>query len=124
MESAEPARRVGARIAAIRRHRGLTQAQVAARIGRSANALASLERGRTTPPFNTLLLLGRALGVSAGDFFAPLGAADGEGGEGGDGSPKQAALFGDLLDSARVLPPVDLELAAGIVGLMARRRGG
>lgn len=121
MESADSTRRVGARIAAIRRHRGLTQTQVAARIGRSVNAVSSLERGRTTPPFDILLLVGRALGVSARDFFAPLGAEDGDG---GDGSPKQAALFGDLLDSARALPPVDLELAAGIVGLMARRCGG
>jgi transcriptional regulator with XRE-family HTH domain len=107
---------VGVRIAAIRKHRGLKQEQLAARIGRSANSVSALERGKHMPSFDTLRRLSAALGVPVREFFAP------EGGEAD--SPKQAALFSELLATARTLPPADLEMTVRIVGVVARRHGG
>lgn len=112
-EPEDPARRVGARIRAIRRHRGLTQAALAARIGRSTNALSALERGLTRPGLDLLHRLAAGLGVPVRDLFAPPGE---------DGRPP-AEMVGEMLDSARTLPPGELALAAGIVALIARRHG-
>lgn len=108
---------VGVRIGAFRKRRGLTQAELAGRIGRTAESVSALERGRHTPSFETLQRLAAALDVPVREFFAPPGGGVAE-------SPRQAALFSELLATARTLPPADLELAAGIVGLMARKRGG
>lgn len=122
-------RRVGARFRALREQRGLTQAELAGRIGRSVNAMSALERGVNKPTFDVLQRLAGALGVPVGDFFSAPGrdnggGGDGDSGGGGGGGATPAALFGALLTAARTLPPRDLELAAGIVGLMAKQRGG
>lgn len=111
----DPVRRVGARIRAVREHRGLTQAELAVRIGRSVNAVSALERGLSKPTFDVLQGLSVALDTPVRDFFTPPGCE----------GPPPAALIRTLLGAARALPPADLELAAGIVGLMAeKRRGG
>ena len=47
---------IGVRVRTLRKRRGLTQAELAGRIGRSVEALSVLERGRSTP---TLPVLGR-----------------------------------------------------------------
>ena len=106
---------VGARIAALRKRRGLTQEALAARIGRTMETVSALERGLHAPSFGTLGRLSAALRVPVRDFFAPPGVAA--------GSPRQAALLGEMLDGARRLPRGDLELAAGIVGLIVGRYG-
>lgn len=107
---------IGVRIGVLRRRRGLTQAELAGLIDRSVEAVSSLERGKHMPSLDILQRLSEALDVPVRDFFAP---------DGGDGdNPKQAALYSELLDAARTLPLADLELAAGMVGLMARRIGG
>lgn len=103
---------VGGRIRAIRKSRGLTQEDLAARIGRSVSTLSELERGIGKPSFDTLLLLASALGVPARDFFAPTAStAD---------SPDRAALYGELVDAARTLPPDLLNLTVRIVAVVAR----
>lgn len=107
---------IGARIGVIRKRRGLTQVELAERIDRSVEAVSSLERGKHAPSFDILQRLAAALDVPMHDFFAPAG--------GGAENPKRAALFSELQDAARGLPLADLELAAGMVGLLARRRGG
>lgn len=111
----ETAGEVGARIRAIRHRRGLTQAALAARIGRTANTLALLEMGRSAPPFEILRLLAMALDAPLRDFFAAP--------EEEAGNPWEAALIRDVLDGARRLPPGELDLAARIVGLIAARYG-
>jgi transcriptional regulator with XRE-family HTH domain len=103
---------VGARIGAIRRRRGLTQKELAGRIGRSVNTLSALERGLAKPGFDTLLSLASALGVPAGDFFAPAA------GDGADRAP-HAALYGELLNAARSLPLAELELTVRIAAAVA-----
>lgn len=113
----DSARCIGVRIAAIRKRRGLTQKQLGESIERSKEAVSSLERGRNMPSVETLLRLSEALGAQVPDFLAPRGGGRPE-------SLKHALLFSELVASARTLPLADLELAAGMVGLIARQRGG
>ena len=55
---------VGRNVARLRREKGLTQEDVAARSGFSQQYLSSLERGRRNPTIITLFELAQALGVS------------------------------------------------------------
>ena len=105
---------IGARVRTLRKRRGLTQAQLAGRIGRSVEALSVLERGRSTPTLPVLGRLSEELAVPLRDFFAPAG-LDGQG-------PEAAAAFTALVDSARLLPPGDLGLSARIVAVIAEER--
>ena len=54
----------GARIAALRRQAGMSQAQLAARLGVSASAVGMYEQGRREPSGDVLVELGRIFGVS------------------------------------------------------------
>lgn len=108
----EPVCCIGARIGTLRRRRGLTQKELAKRIGRSVNAVSALERGRNKPTYDILRALAGTLGVSMRDFFAPAG--------GDADSPRQAALCSEMLDTARTLPPAELELTVRIVAVVAR----
>jgi transcriptional regulator with XRE-family HTH domain len=103
---------VGLRIRAIRERRGLTRAELARRIGRSARTLSAVERGRTLPGFDILRRLAAVLGVSIVDFFQPAG-----------GGPHLIALHAQLHDAARALSVEDLELAVGIFRILANERG-
>ena len=62
---------VGRNVARLRRERGLTQEEVAARSGFSQQYLSSLERGKRNPTVITLYELAQALGVSHLDLVAP-----------------------------------------------------
>lgn len=114
----ESARCVGLRIGAIRRRRGLKQAELAARIDRTVVSVSGIERGVHPPSFDMLQRLASALGVPVRDFFAP-GGDDGEADD-----PEQAALCGELLDTARTLPLADLQMTVDLVGVVARKHGG
>src|SRR3546814_1994979 len=56
---------VGHRLPALRKERGLTQADLAELIGHSEVAVRSIERGASAPSFETLGRLTRALEVPA-----------------------------------------------------------
>ena len=70
---------LGERIGAVRRSRGLSQAELARRLGISASAMGMYEQGRREPPAQTLVALSRELEVST-DFLltgqAPRGRED------------------------------------------------
>lgn len=105
---------VGPQLRRLRKRRGLTQAGLAARIGRSVETLSALERGKNLPTLGVLQRTAAVLEVPLRDFFPlPAGAAS--------ESPAQTALVNELLETARALPPDDLELALRIVDLMTRR---
>lgn len=110
----EPEQGVALWIRTIRKRRGLTQAELAERIGRLPNAVSELERGRSLPTLDTLRRLAVALHVPMRNFFAPVEEAD---------NSKHDALLDELLDTARALPLADLELTVDIVGLVAKRHG-
>lgn len=58
-----PSLKIGARIAALRKEKGLTQEQLAARIGVSAPAVSKWETGNSYPDITLLCPLARALGT-------------------------------------------------------------
>ena len=55
---------LGARIAALRRERGYSQAELAGRLRISPSAMGMYEQGRREPPAQILVALARELGVS------------------------------------------------------------
>lgn len=55
---------LGRRIGALRRERGLSQAQLAAQLGISASAMGMYEQGRREPSAGMLVALARELGVT------------------------------------------------------------
>ena len=59
---------LGERIAALRRSRGMSQAELARRLGISPSAMGMYEQGRREPSVQTLVSLSRELGVST-DFL-------------------------------------------------------
>jgi transcriptional regulator with XRE-family HTH domain len=62
---------VGRNVARLRREKGLTQEDVAARSGFSQQYLSSLESGRRNPTVITLYELAQALGVSHVELVTP-----------------------------------------------------
>lgn len=62
---------VGRNFARLRRDKGLTQEEVAARSGFSQQYISSLERGRRNPTVITLYELAQALGISHVELVAP-----------------------------------------------------
>ena len=60
---------IGEQVRAARRARGLTQEDLAARIGRTTESISNLERAKTTPTLTTLTALAAALDLSLHDFF-------------------------------------------------------
>jgi transcriptional regulator with XRE-family HTH domain len=61
--------RVGARLRALRRERGLTIEQVAGATGLTKGFISQLERDTTTPSLSSLARICDALGVRMGDVF-------------------------------------------------------
>ena len=55
---------LGARIASMRRKQGLSQAQLAKKLGISASAMGMYEQGRRDPPLDILAAMSDILGVS------------------------------------------------------------
>jgi transcriptional regulator with XRE-family HTH domain len=66
-------RAIGRNLAEIRHHRGLTQEQLADRIGLPVDAIAKLERGAHFPRFRTILVLSRDLNVPLRDLMDDQG---------------------------------------------------
>lgn len=59
---------IAARVRQIRRERGFTQAEIAARADLAPGTLSRLESGREPPTVSSLVRLADALGVSLGDL--------------------------------------------------------
>ncbi len=64
-----PIARLALRLRTLRRARGLTQEQLAAKAGLSREYLARLETARQDPTLTTLEKLAKALKVTAGDLL-------------------------------------------------------
>lgn len=100
----------GQRIRAIRKAKGLSQRELAERLGRTTEAVSQLERGLYLPSYETLEGLAEALAIPVGDLFgaedAPL-------------SAKAVRLRAELNELGRQLNEDMLELAVGQVRLLA-----
>ncbi len=69
MANIELQKNFGKRLRYLRRDRDLTQEQLAELIDLSVNAISLLERGRTSPSFETLVKLAKALNVDVGELL-------------------------------------------------------
>ena len=69
MESSELRRRFGAHLQSLREGKGLTQEQLAAKIGRSVDTVGNIERGINATKLETGHRLARALGIPLRDLF-------------------------------------------------------
>ena len=61
--------KLGARIARLRKERGLTQVQLAQMLGVSQQTVTSFEKGRRRVPVSQLVPLSKALGLSVEDLL-------------------------------------------------------
>ncbi len=66
--------RLGQRIKALRKMRGLTQDQLAERVGVDSKHISRLEMSSSLPMMETLAKIADAMGVSIKDFFEPTDA--------------------------------------------------
>ncbi len=92
---------LGARIALLRRQRGMSQKELAARLGVSPSAVGMYEQGRREPDCAGLLKLAEIFGVSV-DLLLGGGAA----------APEDARAVRPLWDAARALLDGTLVLRA------------
>ena len=67
---------MGARIAALRRNAGLSQAELAQRLQISASAMGMYEQGRREPSAQTLVTMAQALGVTTDYLLTGIPAPD------------------------------------------------
>jgi transcriptional regulator with XRE-family HTH domain len=104
--------RIGLRVRALRRSKGLTQAELAERAERSNEAVSGLERGKYQPTLDTLLAVAKALDVPVSELL------DGDRTD----RPKRARLLATLAAAGRNLSDADLETAIELVTALARRR--
>lgn len=69
MRQANLNKRFGQRVQTLRRQRGLTQAELAATIGRSEDMIGNVERGAASTRLATAYEIAKALGVTAAELF-------------------------------------------------------
>jgi len=105
-------RRLGLTVQAARRRAGLTQEGLAAQIARTPESVSNIERGRHLPTIETLVDLGRVLGVPPADFL--------DGADTGPGlSRERAEQEARLREIARGLSDRDLMLTLTLAVSMA-----
>lgn len=69
MNRKDALRLLGEKVASVRRERGLTQEELAERIGVSRNHIADIELGARNTGVWSILLIARGLGVRPGDLL-------------------------------------------------------
>ena len=109
----ETKRQLGARVAALRRQRRLTQEQLAAKIGRSVDAISNIERGKSFPSLEMLDAMTRALTVDLSDLLVSNAST---------ASPRRASLLATLRAVGDGLSDDDLQLAVEQLQLLQRLR--
>jgi transcriptional regulator with XRE-family HTH domain len=107
-------RDIGRGIAEARTRRGLTQRDLAASLGCTVDAIASLERGQSVPRFRMLAALARQLNVSLRDFFDHIDQTDPNDERRGRLELRGRALLNQLSDEF-------LEIAVEQLSVLAKR---
>jgi len=69
MTKEDTIRIVGRRVKALRKQQGLSQEKLAEKVGKSVDAISSIERGVSAPMLETAHALSKALGVPFFDLF-------------------------------------------------------
>ncbi len=83
------------RVQVERRNAGLTQEQLAAKIGRSIDLVSRLERGTTGPSLQTIALMAEALDVSPASLLA----------QGGESRKRRNTDLDELIEMVLSVPP-------------------
>ena len=106
---------LGLKIRVARQRAGLTQEDLAGRIGRTSESISNIERGQQEPSIKTLYALGRELGVPVAEFFEePIFKPS-------DASMARAEMELRLRELARTLTDRDLAVAVTqVAALLAR----
>lgn len=73
MESENLKYKVGANIAELRRQRGMTQAELAAKLNYSDKAVSKWERGESIPDVMTLMQIAKVFGITMDDLLGTTG---------------------------------------------------
>jgi transcriptional regulator with XRE-family HTH domain len=102
---------VGQMVRHHRRQCGLTQAELAERVGKSVEMINRIERGITAPGFKTLEDLSTTLKTPIRDFFPPHGAATG-----------RKDPLDRLVGRVAGLEPADLKWVDDLVALALNRK--
>lgn len=69
MSNEDALRIVGRRVKALRKEQGLSQEKLAEKVGKSVDAISSIERGVSMPMLETAYAMSEALGVRFFDLF-------------------------------------------------------
>lgn len=104
--------RVGARVRAIRRQRGLSQVQLAEAAQRSVETISAIERGKSLPNSETLERFAEALGVRVQDFFSFHNAP---------GNVRRDTVVAEINASLIKLSDSELKLAADLIQALVAR---
>jgi transcriptional regulator with XRE-family HTH domain len=105
-------RRIGLRVRAFRKTKGLTQAELAELAYCSLDAISSFERGKYIPSLATAVAIARALDISLTELV----------GEESNDSLRRSRLLAALAAAGRSLSDADLETAVEQVNALGRRR--
>ena len=102
---------VAANLRAARKRAGLTQEELAHRIGRTAESLSNVERGLALPALDTLIALSNTLGMAVQDFLPDP--------EFVGRDPQSLKLEAELLSISRTLSAPHLSIAVEQILVLA-----
>ncbi|KNY10072.1 hypothetical protein AKG11_33105 [Shinella sp. SUS2] len=102
---------VGVRVKTARRLRGMSQADLAAQIERTLDAVSAIERGKSLPNIETLNRLSRVLGIPAKDFFDDSTESS---------SPRRAAHLAEITMLLRDFSDAKLLTATELIRALAK----
>jgi transcriptional regulator with XRE-family HTH domain len=105
-------KRIGLRVRAFRKAKGLTQAELAEIAGCSLDAISSFERGKYIPSLATAVAVARALDIPLTELV----------GEEANDNLRRSRLLAALAAAGRSLSDADLETAVEQVNALGRRR--
>lgn len=103
-------RLLGARIHSLRKAAGLSQAQLAALMGKSVETISNFERGKTIPSVLTLIDLSGRLGVELKDCFDF------------QTSPKPLDHVEQMKARLHLLTPEQHQLVSGFVDMLIQQK--
>jgi transcriptional regulator with XRE-family HTH domain len=100
--------RVGRRVRARREARGISQAELAARVGVSANYVGLIERGSKVPTIETLFAFAKALDVKGAELLDETVGAD--------------EWVGEVIAVAQSIPKAQRQLVLALLRAVATHR--
>ncbi len=103
---------IATRIKAIRQAKGMTQEELAEAIDRTVETISNLERGKSLPSVQTLMIIANALDITISELLENAEAPP---------SPARVRAETRLRAAAKSLPDSDLEIAVVLVEALRQR---